>query len=197
MDDVILVLNSGSSSIKFSVFAANGDQLELKLRGQIESLDASPRFTAEDSAGNSIPTPGWKKGAGVSHDEAIWHLTGFLSNHLDESRLTAVGHRVVHGGREFSHPVLVTSKVFAELESLIPLAPLHQPHNLLAMRVVSERRPELPQVACFDTAFHCAQPQIAQAFALPRAITERGVRRYGFHGLSYEHITGVLPQFDP
>jgi acetate kinase len=93
--------------------------------------------------------------------------------------------------------VLVTSKVFAELESLIPLAPLHQPHNLLAMRVINQRRPELPQVACFDTAFHCAQPQIAQLFALPRAITERGVRRYGFHGLSYEHIATVLPQLDP
>jgi acetate kinase len=197
MDDVILVLNSGSSSIKFSVFAASADQLELKLRGEIGSLYALPRFTAKDSAGHAIPTPDWKEGAAVDHDEAICQLTAFLSSHLRDSRLIAVGHRVVHGGREFSYPTLVTPKVFAELESLIPLAPLHQPHNLLAMRVVSERRPELPQVACFDTAFHCAQPQIAQAFALPRAITERGVRRYGFHGLSYEHIAGVLPQFDP
>jgi acetate kinase len=197
MDDVILVLNSGSSSIKFSVFAARANQLELNSQGQIESLYASPRFTAEDSAGNAIPTPDWKKGAGRSHDEAICHLTEFLSSHLGDSRLIAVGHRVVHGGREFSYPVLVTSKVFAKLENLTSLAPLHQPHNLMAMSVINQRRPGLPQVACFDTAFHCAQPQVAQMFALPRAITERGVRRYGFHGLSYEHIATTLPHLDP
>jgi acetate kinase len=189
MDDVILVLNSGSSSVKFSVFGVHADRLELKLHGEIGSLYASPHFTAKDAAGSAMPTPGWPEGAGLDHEEAISQLRVFLSSHLNNSRLIAVGHRVVHGGREFSHPILVTPKVFAELEGLAP-------HNLLGMRIVSQRWPELPQVACFDTAFHYGQQQIAQEFALPRAITKRGVRRYGFHGLSYEYIAGMLPQLD-
>jgi acetate kinase len=108
-----------------------------------------------------------------------------------------VGHRVVHGGVEFSHPTLVSAQVLAKLEKLIPLAPLHQPHNLVPIRIVAERLPELPQVACFDTAFHATQPEVANAFALPAAITERGVKRYGFHGLSYEYIASVLPDLKP
>jgi acetate kinase len=110
--------------------------------------------------------------------------------------VVALGHRVVHGGLEFSEPTRITPAVVAKLEKLVPLAPLHQPHNLVPIRLAAQRLPGLPQVACFDTAFHSCQPEIAQAFALPSAITERGVRRYGFHGLSYEYIASVLPQFD-
>jgi len=196
MDNVILVLNSGSSSIKFSIFSTVSEQIELKLHGQIEGLYASPRFTAKDAAGSAVATHGWGEGTSLDHDEALNYLTRFLRQ-LRDNRLIAVGHRVVHGGQEFSSPTLVTPHVIAKLEKLIPLAPLHQPHNLTAMRLLAQRQPELPQVACFDTAFHRVQPEIAQAFALPRSITDQGVRRYGFHGLSYEYIASVLPEIDP
>ncbi|PWT89812.1 MAG: acetate kinase [Blastocatellia bacterium] len=197
MDDVILVLNSGSSSIKFSVFGDSSDHLELKVRGQIEGLYASPRFVAKNSAAQEIASQKWGGGTQLGHDGAIGYLTEFLSSQGEESRLIAVGHRVVHGGHEFSYPTVLSPQVLAKLERLIPLAPLHQPHNLLPIRLITKRRPELPQVACFDTAFHRAQDELAQRFALPSSITDRGVRRYGFHGLSYEYIASVLPGFEP
>ena len=197
MDDVILVLNAGSSSIKFSLFVERGDQVELKLRGQIEGLYASPRFVAKDAAGTQIGEHKWGDGTRLGHDGAVDYLIEFLRGRRHDNRLVALGHRVVHGGLEFSHPTLVSTRVLARLEKFIPLAPLHQPHNLVPIRIAAQRLPDLPQVACFDTAFHTSQPEIAQAFALPSAITERGVRRYGFHGLSYEYIAGVLPRFEP
>jgi len=123
-------------------------------------------------------------------------LLGFLRAEVGDQRLVGVGHRVVHGGMEYSRPVRVDAKVLAALEKYVPLAPLHQPHNLAPIRALLERAPQLPQFACFDTAFHRAQPEVAQAFALPRSITERGVRRYGFHGLSYEYIAQALPAHD-
>jgi acetate kinase len=197
MDDVVLVLNSGSSSIKFSVFVERADHLELKFRGQVEGLYASPRFVAKDSVGTEIGAHKWGDGVGLGHEGAVAYLTEFLSGHREDNRLIAVGHRVVHGGLEFSFPTLVSQQVLTQLERYIPLAPLHQPHNLVPIRLLSQRRPELPQVACFDTAFHSSQEEVAQAFALPASITDRGVRRYGFHGLSYEYIAGVLPNFEP
>jgi acetate kinase len=196
MDDVILVLNSGSSSIKFSVFVERADQVHLKLRGQIEGIYSSPRFVAKNSAGMEIGAHKWDEGVRLAHEGAVAYLTEFLSGQREENHLIAVGHRVVHGGHEFSYPTLITPQVLAKLERLTPLAPLHQPHNLLPIRLVNQRRPALPQVACFDTAFHCTQGGLAQAFALPPSITERGVRRYGFHGLSYEYIASVLPEFE-
>jgi acetate kinase len=197
MDDVILVLNSGSSSIKFSVFVERDGQIALKFRGQVDGLYASPRFIAKDAAGNEMGVRNWGEGLRLGHEGAIAYLTEFLSSQSQENRLMAVGHRVVHGGHEFSSPTLVSEQVLAKLEKYIPLAPLHQPHNLVPIRLVNERRPELPQVACFDTAFHCTQEEVAQAFALPSSITKRGVRRYGFHGLSYEYIASVLPGYEP
>ena len=197
MDDVILVLNAGSSSIKFSVFAESGDQLCLKFRGQIEGLYTAPRFIAKDAAGAEIGAHAWAHGTRLGHEAAVDYLIEFLRSQRHDNRLVALGHRVVHGGIEFSQPTLITASVISKLEKFIPLAPLHQPHNLVPIRIASQRLPELPQVACFDTAFHTSQPEIAQAFALPSAITNRGVRRYGFHGLSYEYIASVLPQFDP
>src|SRR4051812_4798961 len=180
MADAILVLNAGSSSIKFSVFAKNDEALDLAFRGQIESLYTSPRFTAEDAAGASTGSFSWDAGTQLGHEGAIAHLADFLRGHRGSYKLVAVGHRVVHGGMAFSEPVRVDSGVLEKLDKLAPLAPLHQPHNIKPIRVVAETLPQLPQVACFDTAFHRAQSELAQAFALPRAITDRGVRRYGF-----------------
>jgi acetate kinase len=196
MMDAILVLNAGSSSIKFSLFLAQTGQLQLRLRGQIEGLYTAPRFIAKDAAGAKLKEYNWDEGKRLGHDGAIDYLIGFLLEYREELRLIAVGHRVVHGGTEFSEPTLVDANALERLEKFIPLAPLHQPHNLAPIRVVAQRRPEMPQVACFDTAFHRVQPELAQVFALPHAITERGVRRYGFHGLSYEYIAGVLPRYD-
>ena len=197
MDDVILVLNSGSSSIKFSVFVERKDQVELKFRGQVEGLYGSPRFVAKNCSGAEIGAHMWGDGVRLGHEGAVSYLTEFLKGQGEGNRLIAVGHRAVHGSHEFSFPTLVNSQVLAKLEKYIPLAPLHQPHNLVPVRLLNQRRPELPQVACFDTAFHCSQEGVAQAFALPASITDRGVRRYGFHGLSYEYIANVLPDFEP
>ena len=195
MADVILVLNAGSSSLKFSVFDVASDQRPL-LKGQIEGIGTSPRFVAKDAQGAEVGAKSWGEGSELDHAGAVAHLIDFLQGQRGDHRLVAVGHRVVHGGLKFTQAVRVSPEVVAELATLSPLAPLHQPHNLKPIEVVAKLRPDLPQVACFDTAFHRSQPEVAQAFALPPSITDRGVRRYGFHGLSYEYIASVLAQFD-
>ncbi|TVR63008.1 MAG: acetate/propionate family kinase [Candidatus Competibacteraceae bacterium] len=197
MSDAILVLNAGSSSIKFSVFLERGDALDLLLGGQIESLHTEPRFKARDAAGTVIGERQWAAGEPFGHDGGLAYLVEFLREQLCEHRLIAVGHRVVHGGLDYAVPVRLTAEIVGHLEQFIPLAPLHQPHNLKPIKLLLANRPELPQVACFDTAFHRQQPEVAQAFALPPEITDRGVRRYGFHGLSYDYIAAVLPEYDP
>ncbi|HEY2816874.1 MAG TPA: acetate/propionate family kinase [Casimicrobiaceae bacterium] len=196
MADAIAVLNAGSSSFKFSLFARSADDIALVSRGQAEALYTSPRFVAKDSAGAVIGEKSWGDGAKLGHDGALEHLVGFLRDKLAQHRLVAVGHRVVHGGLEYTKPVRIDAGVVAALEKYVPLAPLHQPHNLAPIRALLERLPALPQVACFDTAFHRTQPSVAQAFALPKSITDRGVIRYGFHGLSYEYIASVFPGRD-
>jgi acetate kinase len=196
VNDAIAVLNAGSSSLKFSVFVARDGALELAARGQAEGLYTAPRFVAKDGAGKLLAEKSWGEGAKLGHDGALDHLVAFLRSELANHRLVGIGHRVVHGGLEYTHPVRLDAKVLAALEKYVPLAPLHQPHNLAPIRVLIERWPQLPQVACFDTAFHSTAPAVAQAFALPKAITDRGVRRYGFHGLSYEYIASVLRQHD-
>jgi acetate kinase len=197
MADVILVLNAGSSSIKFSVFeAAGGESAPLLLRGQIEGLSTSPRFTARDAQGAEAGAKAWGDGVALGHDGAVAFLADFLRGQRASDRLVAVGHRVVHGGMAYAQPVSVTPDVIDALKKLAPLAPLHQPHNLAPVEALARLRPDVPQVACFDTAFHRVQPEVAQAYALPASITGRGVRRYGFHGLSYEYIASALPQVD-
>jgi len=196
MADLILVLNAGSSSLKYCAYDTNGDALDLLLRGSIEGLYTEPAFHAIDPTGTEVAAKQWDDGTELGHSGAVDFLADFLRSHGDGHRLVAVGHRVVHGGMRFAAPVAVNDSVLTELEALCPLAPLHQPHNLKPIRILAERRPELPQVACFDTAFHRVQPEAAQAFALPASVTGRGVRRYGFHGLSYEYIAGVLPGID-
>jgi acetate kinase len=196
MADAILVLNAGSSSIKFSLFADQGGQPEFRLGGLLEGIYTSPAFSARDAKGTSLGTRKWEAGARLGHDGGIAHLIEFLQGYRDAYRLIAVGHRVVHGGIDFAQPVRLDPQVLAKLDKLVPLAPLHQPHNLAPIKIIAEMSPQLPQVACFDTGFHRAQPELAQAFALPPEITDRGVRRYGFHGLSYEYIASALPRMD-
>jgi len=196
MADAIAVVNAGSSSIKFSLFAEQDGELELKARGQIEGIYTAPHFVAKDSAGALLAENSWADGAKLGHAGALDHLMGFVRGEFGQLRLAAVGHRVVHGGTEYAQPVRVDAKILSALEKYVPLAPLHQPHNLAPIRLLLERLPELVQVACFDTAFHRVQPPVAQLFALPKWLAERGVRRYGFHGLSYEYITQALPRYD-
>jgi len=163
-------------------------------RGQLEGLATNTHFVAKDAAGATIAEHSWYRALG--HDGAMAHLVEHLRQTLEGRKLRAVGHRVVHGGTRYSRPVRVDASVVAYLETLVPLAPLHQPHNLTPIRALLARMPEMPQVACFDTSFHRGMPEVAQAFALPAAVTDRGVRRYGFHGLSYEYVASVLPGVD-
>ena len=196
MADAIIVINAGSSSIKFSLFLERGGDLALDVRGQIEGLFTTPRFLARDSSRGILAERSWGDGMRLGHDGAMEHLRGFLKQQLVDDRLIGVGHRIVHGGPEYAAPIRVDAGVLGALQQLIPLAPLHQPHNLSPIAALLERAPELPQVACFDTAFHRTNPDVAQRFALPAELHEAGVRRYGFHGLSYEYIASVLPRFD-
>jgi acetate kinase len=194
-NDAILVLNAGSSSIKLSVFAERAGELALELRGEVEGLYTAPRFMAHDPTGHVVAERSWR-GATLGHDGAVEYLSEFLKQHLADHRMVGVGHRVVHGGLEFTAPVRVGTETIKALERFIPLAPLHQPHNLAPIARLLERSPELPQVACFDTSFHRTNPDVAQRFALPAELHDAGVQRYGFHGLSYEYIASELPRLD-
>ena len=197
MIDTILVINAGSSSIKFSLFAEAAAELGLVARGQVEGIYTAPHFTAKDAAGKPAGEKQWEPGTKLGHDGALAHIIDWLkATHGGDHRLVAVGHRVVHGGTDYAAPVRVDAAVVAKLEKLVPLAPLHQPHNLAPIRAVLQRAPDLAQVACFDTAIHRSNPPLAQMFALPKELDDAGVRRYGFHGLSYEYIASVLPKFD-
>lgn len=199
MAGAIVVLNAGSSSVKFSLFQVRGERevaLEGGVRGQIEGLYTAPHFVALDPAGVVVAEKSWSEGARLGHDGALDHLFAFLREALAGDRLLGVGHRVVHGGMAYAQPVRVDAGILAALEELVPLAPLHQPHNLAPIRLLLERMPALAQIACFDTSFHRSNPELAQRFALPEELYDAGVRRYGFHGLSYEYIASVLPTHD-
>src|SRR5262245_23932369 len=196
MTDAIVVVNAGSSSLKFSLFWVREADLALEVRGQIEALSTAPRFSARDAAGQVVAERAWGEGTRLDHDAAVAHMQAFLRDLLAGDRVVGVGHRVVHGGPEYASPVRVDRQVLGDLERLVALAPLHQPHNLSPIAALLERSPDLPQVACFDTAFHRGNPDVAQRFALPEDIHEAGVRRYGFHGLSYEYIASALPHVD-
>jgi len=186
----ILVLNAGSSSIKFAVFSAESRQ-QRTVQGTISGIGAAAAFQAGSPLGGLAGTlPPGK----LDHEAALSWLFDWLEAGNHARHLLGAGHRVVHGGARHNAPLLIDDDNLADLEALTPLAPLHQPHNLTAIKALLHLRPELPQVACFDTAFHCTQPPVAQMLALPRAVTADGLRRYGFHGLSYEHVAGKLPE---
>ncbi len=196
MREPILVINAGSSSIKFSVFETIDDgSLRAGAHGQVEGIGTSSRFTAADANGRKLAE---ETLSGNDHGAAIAAIHRWFADHAGgEAEFSGVGHRVVHGGMNFSEPVLIDGRVIKELEALVPLAPLHQPYHIAAIRAVAEAAPYVPQIACFDTAFHHSQPALAQAFALPRGLSAKGVRRYGFHGLSYEYIVSALPRVAP
>ena len=194
MTDLILVLNAGSSSIKFALHPASGSGRQPALTGEIDGIGTAPQFKARNAGGEPLDTE-ILAGADATADHAalVARLLDWLLAVDWGGKIAAAGHRVVHGGRQFDGPVLIDAQFMTSLEQLVPLAPLHQPHSLAAVRAVAGRLPELPQIACFDTAFHRTQPRLAQLFALPRHLSDEGIIRYGFHGLSYHHIAGVLP----
>lgn len=197
MDDYALVLNAGSSSLKFCVFRQPQDEdWRLESRGQIEAIGTAPRISAKGGDGQVLVNQ--DLGAEVRDARgALRALAHWLRFMYGGARVVGVGHRVVHGGAKYASPTIVTPQVLADLKRLEPLAPLHQPYNLAAIEAVSERLPEVPQVACFDTAFHRTLPPVAEVVPLPEEIRRKGVQRYGFHGLSYEYIASVLPRIAP
>ena len=197
MSQAIAVLNAGSSSIKFSLFTQDGDDLSLTVRGQAEAIHTAPRFVARSASGETLSTHAWDVGTALGHEGALEHIVAFMRDKLEGRAWPASATASCTGAWRIRSRCVWTPAVLADLEQFIPLAPLHQPHNLTPIRLLLERRPDLPQVACFDTAFHRGQPELAQMFALPRALHDEGVRRYGFHGLSYEYIASKLPQLDP
>jgi acetate kinase len=193
MDGFALVLNAGSSSLKFCVFdGAKG--WRAAARGQIEGIGTSPRLSVKDAGGASLANQEVSLRDGR---EAVEVCAAWLKANLRPAKVLGVGHRVVHGGPRFAGPTLLSQSTLDELRELVPLAPLHQPYNLSAIEAVFERLPGVPQVACFDTSFHRGQPAVAELVPLPREIRDTGVQRYGFHGLSYEYIASVLPQVAP
>jgi acetate kinase len=198
MSEVILTLNAGSSSVKFAVFQSEDSAPELMAKGQVEGIGTAPHFLAKDANGSLLAESYWEPvGGGAAHTLAFRQIWQWLREFIEGKRLAAVGHRVVHGGEQYAQPVLVDDQVVSDLNRLIPLVPLHQPHNLAAIHAVSKSHPEMPQVACFDTAFHRHRRAVSERFGLPFELYEKGVRRFGFHGISYEYIVSRLEQIAP
>jgi len=197
MDDYALILNAGSSSVKFCVYRRPvAERWRLEARGQIEGIGTSPQLSARDAQGEILAEnrlDDWVCDGRAALDA----LASWLRSKYSGARVLGVGHRVVHGGARYAQPVVVTQQVLAELYELVPLAPLHQPHNLAAIDTLFERMPDVPQVACFDTSFHQCQSPVAKVIPLPRDICKSELQRYGFHGLSYEYVASVLPEVAP
>jgi len=197
-DGVLLVVNAGSSSLKFRGYQTDGRRrLDPLFRGQVEGIGPRPRLTVKDAADATLDDRALAQDEARDLAGALAVVAGWLTRHADGRRLMAVGHRVVHGGMQHVAPARVDAALLDDLDRLVSLAPLHQPHNLAVIRAVAAHAPEVPQVACFDTAFHRGRPPLADLFAIPYALTEQGILRYGFHGLSYEHIARILPRAAP
>ncbi|HEV7396084.1 MAG TPA: acetate/propionate family kinase [Pyrinomonadaceae bacterium] len=197
MDDYALVLNAGSSSLKFCVFRRPvAEKWLVEARGQIEGIGTSPRLFAKGADGKILAANDLSADVRDGHT-AIDALASWLRSNYGRARVLGVGHRVVHGGTAYSQPTIVTPKVLEDLYELVPLAPLHQPHNLAAIQAVFEHLPHVPQVACFDTGFHMGRPHVAEIIPLPMSIRKTGLQRYGFHGLSYEYVTSTLAEIAP
>ena len=200
MEGSISVINSGSSSIKFALFDnIEKDELRLVYNGQIEGIGVSPYFKARNGAGQTVDEQHLENSPDYDHESLLGLLIAWIRKRRQQLGLdlTGVGHRVVHGGNRFTAPVIVNNEILESLELFTPLAPLHQPHNLASIRSVMKLGPNIPQVACFDTAFHHTNPPVAQSFALPRNLSDAGIRRYGFHGLSYEYVARRFRMINP
>jgi acetate kinase len=197
MADLILVLNAGSSSLKFALFEiGEGFEPGLRLKGQIEDIEEAPRFIAKEASGGTLAEERWTDDA-LKPDGLISRLLAWIESRLGTDTLIAAGHRIVHGGREFSAPCVLDDAAIDALDALTPLAPLHQPKSLAPVRALKSLRPDLPQFGCFDTAFHHGLVPPVSRYAIPRAWEAKGIRRYGFHGLSYEHIAHRLSAMVP
>jgi acetate kinase len=194
MSDAILTLNAGSSSLKFALFDIANAAVHLSVKGEAEKLDSTPHFMAEDADGESLADESWP---GASFDMVIGKILDWATSHLGRDQLLAVGHRMVHGGPDHVAPERVTPDLLKALDAMVPLAPLHLPHNIAPIRAIAALRPNLTQVVTYDTAFHRTMPDVATRIAIPRRYEAEGVRRYGFHGLSYEYIAGRLAQVAP
>lgn len=197
MSRALISLNSGSSSIKFGLYTLEHDGPRHAAGGKLEGIGSDPRILVRKDDGEVLLEKSWPGEAGLTHEDLLGELYGWAQDHLGEHEIVAVGHRVVHGGGVFHAPQRIDAALVDRLEVFSPLAPLHQPHNLAAIREIARMAPHLLQVACFDTAFHHAMPAVATRLALPRRFAEKGVRRYGFHGLSYEYIARRLGEIDP
>jgi len=197
MSDAILVVNSGSSSIKLALFDIIPDnEAKLLCRGILDEHDAEPHLTIRDTKGNTLYDQ-HRQVAGGHGDALLLDALDWVDGYLTDGHLAAVGHRIVHGGMEFAAPIRLTGSVIDALQELTPMAPLHQPRCLSPIRAIMTERPELPQVGCFDTAFHHSLPSSTTRFAIPRSLHDSGIRRYGFHGLSFEFIAGQLKDMSP
>jgi acetate kinase len=194
--DTVLVVNAGSSSLKFQLFSLQGKEPACIIKGMVDGVGTRPRLRADDAKKQSLIDKTYTAEQIPDLPAAIQETGDWLRS-TQSVTLKAVGHRVVHGGPVYERPVRITPAVVAQLEKYVSLAPLHQPNNLAPIRTLLERRPELPQVACFDTAFHRDHGALADHFALPERFYAEGVRRYGFHGLSYEYIAQRLPDVAP
>jgi acetate kinase len=198
LDSVVLTLNAGSSSLKFAAFRlAGGGEPDLLASGQIEGIGATAKGAVKTASGETAELSFDRSHAPVDHAAAMGAILDWLKQAGYESSVAAVGHRIVHGGPDYSEPVRIDDATLAKLKALIPLAPLHQPHNVAGVEAAMKAFPSTPQVACFDTAFHRTHPFINDTYALPRSYYDEGVRRYGFHGLSYEFITRKLRTIAP
>lgn len=195
MSEAILTLNAGSSSVKLALFDVVSGVLHLSIRGEVERVDQSPHFSARDCCGNELTGKIWNNAP--SFQDLVEELLQWVERHLGENKLAAAGHRVVHGGQDHAAPERVTPQLLTALEALVPLAPLHLPHNIAPIRAIARARPALIQVATFDTAFHRTMPGVARRIAIPRHYEKEGIKRYGFHGLSYEYIASRLKETAP
>lgn len=199
MNDAIIVINAGSSSLKFSLYGVSDHEPAALARGQIEGLNTSPRLKIKNAGGHILVDGRVEHSAqGFGHPEAFAHFSNWLNDHFAAGYSpVGVGHRIVHGGSKFTSPTLIDDDVVAEIEKLIPFMPLHLPSNLAAVKAVMQSRPDLPQVACFDTSFHQGRAKVTQRFGLPESFYKAGLQRWGFHGLSYEYISGRLKKLSP
>ncbi len=197
-EDGILVVNAGSSSIKYAAYGDTaGPEPRLLGRGRIEAIGTHPRFVGRNEAGAVLSERTWPQGDTLSHRAGTEFLMDWLAEHETDIRLVAAGHRIAHGGIKYAGPTRIDAELKADIDRLTPLAPLHQPHHLAAIEAIADRFPELPQVACFDTSFHRTYAPVTQLFAIPRQLSREGILRYGFHGISYEFIARRLPAFAP